>query len=288
MGGSDRWVDNFIIRNYRTTEPEWGEWTDAPSTECHLAQPQYRFDVKGVVKGNMIITTHYLPFRHRDRFFSLHKPDSDGPLGWSGRFLTVGTGKQYPVINTALAAATNGDMLLVYGTHTATEYWTYKRVFIRGMGSTPSDTIIYGFYMLSFGSPANVFIENLTIYPTGNWPKCITIFNSAKVTANKVRLYGSDSDDYAIGGKWFDPKRDNTTLCTFQNCYLYRGYSHLCYLNLNNIALIKSQLNNTLNTYNCSGTLSTNDTVTTATVGYGADYGDLVITDLFLSRRGML
>jgi hypothetical protein len=212
---------------------------------------------------------------------------ADPPAGWSGNFLTVHATACgcYSTVSAAIGAASDGDIILVYGTITdnpASEVWFTGKLFIRGVGTSPEDIVVTNSSGYSFlnTSGQDFLIENMTLHRAYIWRNDVWITGDSNGTVNKCNLTVYNSSTYVISGYG----RNNTGLSYIKNCKLSRGYAHLHNLNLANIYLQKTELNNALATYDCANTLAESDTVTTPTENYGYNYGTLEVTDAFLDQ----
>lgn len=89
-------------------------------------------------------------------------------LRWTGDVVTVGTGKQYSTIESAIGNRTTDCLCLLYpGTYNA-KSWAGQgaaNIFLRGMGSDATKTIVAG-YIAQGG--ASLWIENISM-STGIW-----------------------------------------------------------------------------------------------------------------------
>lgn len=210
---------------------------------------------------------------------------------FTGTILTVGvSGCDYTDLGVAIMAASTGTLILVYGSvplYTST--WpSVAELFIRGMGDTPTDTVVtcqspgeQGISLFGGSTFSSMIIENLKMTQNTTWGKDFLIWNTTgSLIANKCYFH-APTNIYNFGGKWFDPNaRGNIANVLLQNCTIVRGYAHFCYLNLNYFSLRKVETNGSINNYNTIGTFAINDSKTTPTSGYGYDYGEYLITEI--------
>lgn len=196
----------------------------------------------------------------------------------------------YSTITEAIAAAPDGTLIFIAPGQYNEIFVTNKRLIFRGLGGSPTDTIIY-----SFGRPygynipvraiagSRVLFENLTIQSLTSWEGSYGYQDAnTKAIFNKVFFDHSGSSTHAIRG-WVNGGllSGSTTPNEFRYCYITRGYNHFFYVNRVDIGLYKTQFDQAINYYNSSGTLPPSaDYVITPTEGYGYNYGEFIITNI--------
>ena len=215
---------------------------------------------------------------------------------WSGQVVTVGpVGRDFFTIPEAINFASNGAMILVdpgqytqaYRSNWNAAPWCERDYILRGLGSAPWDTMInldttygvigdQGWYHVG---NTRIFWENIRfrMYSTA-WFQQLVLYSAGQIThMNKVVFNPSYTTIYGLSGQsaWNGSAASELVL---QNCYISKGYSHFASTDLTKVRLIKCQLDETLK--GGSGTLAENDHVTSATLGYGPNYGKLYIRGL--------
>jgi hypothetical protein len=225
------------------------------------------------------------------------------PTGWNGLFFTVGPiGKgpdgdgTYDFGNfwdaTQDPGVPDGSILLVYDyTRITNVYGSFsKNLFVRGVGETPISVYMSGesaYPSLWLNGQSNIIFENLHLIGSGLWHSVIS---------------GSSSDVTCIVNKCFlDPINENWCVedysagsLTLRNCKLARYISppwdnpqfRYCDLSKINLVGVEFYPNLSMTFGHNTGSFSASDYVEDPTVGYGYDYGDLIISDEFLAYYG--
>ena len=196
---------------------------------------------------------------------------------WTGPILTVGVGKDYTNMTNAINAANAtgvGCLILVdAGSYAAwTNSPTYQ-VYIRGLGATADDTVIYG------GGGLYVFLENIYIYGTVDYWHDGALY-TAHGTANKCRI---GSGPYPGQGTIW-PLYYQGVLEPYLTLYLYYtrldrtpegpSAAHINSAALGCISLSKVSYTSSWIVRNSTGTLLLDDKAADGTSGYGPSYGD--------------
>ena len=125
-----------------------------------------------------------------------------GPDGWSGNIITAGSGKDYENFKSAWDAAGNGDMILVYGNHDLTNNsvsLSSKKIFVRGMGESPEDTVLSLTTESSLGAllwlanGASGIFENIKLFYNYSWDGkgVIRLSGAQNAIFNKCHIYYS-------------------------------------------------------------------------------------------------
>lgn len=197
---------------------------------------------------------------------------------------------------TTFAAALGGEpdgalIVLMPGTHNH-EPLTINRVLtIIGIADTPDETILQAADVngLVFGQSARVTLENLRINALSatSWNSLIILPSGATtttLTANRCVFWGGNNN-YNVGFSSTPNSTGTPNRLRFQNCTLLRGgYSHFLRQSLAGISFRRCYMPNRV-LAECTGTLYTDDTVSTPTIGYGADYGWLNQDQPTVSQR---
>lgn len=224
-------------------------------------------------------------------------------MGWkingvphTGQIITVGpSGRDFTNVFVALnaiyadAQMTDELVLVDPGTYVCpNNCWAGliagKRVCIRGLGDTASQTMLYKNYsngqMLYVFGGGTAIIENCTLRNDYEWRHALSIGQDATIVINKCSL---------IAGTWSYTisSMDNTFVGSLQVRYseLRKGYRHVAgygssyKLNLARISLFRTTLDSAFSSIYTEGNLALADYVATPTEGYGYSYGDFLITE---------
>jgi hypothetical protein len=218
------------------------------------------------------------------------------PEGWSGTVITAGAGKEYANLYQAWAAAADGDLILVYGNHDLTNQCVTlpnKKLFVRGMGNTPEDTVISAMddgvvtALIYLASGSSGIFENLKLFYNYAWDNAgvIRLAGVQDVIFNKCHIY------YSSLGLIHDVFKTAaaaqiTGSVIFRQSKLTRGSSHFRYLDLSVISMQKTEINGALKTNYCEGSFAESDYVTAPADNYGYAYGDYLISGEFLAAFG--
>jgi hypothetical protein len=199
---------------------------------------------------------------------------------WTKRIVTVGSGREYATLAAAVAVIAEPALYLItpgnYTSAAVTNF--YYEAVIRGLGVTQDDvTISTGnshAWLTAIGDTNTIVFENLKHQCdyTG-WNEAVDCY-SGNIFFNRCSLLSTSLSSLISGA-------GSGTYCSnivVTNCYLSKGYTHIDHLNLSRIDLIKVQCNTTLDaSWANSGSLRTNDCVTSATSGYGPTYGSWIV-----------
>lgn len=225
---------------------------------------------------------------------------------YSGSILTVGSGKDYAYLKEALDAIINDDELEIVlilitgdgyiGNITVSKFITNKTIFIRGTGASYIDTKItvatsevYYFY-----NNTNIYFENITLI-VNDWRMCIPYVGDSsnlQIFINKCNLIGDSFSGYFGYCVGSTSSNLSGVFTSIKNSSLGNGgiYAHFVNANMDNIICDKVLFNAVVGGsspygYLSSGTIQ-GDYATTPTVGYGSDYGSLLITDwIYLDEK---
>lgn len=195
----------------------------------------------------------------------------NGSDGWSGKIITVGSGRDYTDINAAYSAAGEGDMLIVYpGSYTPNTRWN-KKLFIRGAGSSIGDVVIADSENATGANTgADLFFEWVKFDSDTDWRSNYYI-NSSEVVCefNKCYFDVSATNSHAISCT------DKSPSLIFRNCRMDEGYNTIARLNRSNTRIIKCYTPS-YSCWSCTGSFIEEDRVTSAATNYGYEYGDFV------------
>lgn len=215
------------------------------------------------------------------------------PGGVSGKFLTVGPGKDYSDISTAVANTRPGDTVVVYyGEYNDTQIIIDRHVHIIGIPNNVGDLPILNNYVdenvIMYEIDANTifydeqrvfYLENLEIVQSNAWHIAISIssgvtisnvtFNVNKCFLNsEINTYPLSFDDLAY------PNYIYVTYCTIN-----MGYAHV--LRLENaevyLYLRRVQHDSTWYCYGCTVPPEEFDVVDAPYYDYGYTYGSIYI-----------
>ncbi len=217
--------------------------------------------------------------------------------GISGEVRYVGIDLQYSTVQSAIDAANPGDTILISpGHYYNNSIVINKHVHLRGLGSTPEDTVFehdennensvvwlpLTNSMTWYNAVHNIYIENLTFEHYNDFEIIFylkvseTITDPCELYVTKCRFL-THTNSIGLGGlgETFSINWD----VYFYNCYLNKGWSHARDFDGRGttFSLIKSELDVEWHCYSCLATITLDDSVVTPTEYYGSSYGNFNI-----------
>lgn len=204
---------------------------------------------------------------------------------WDGStIVTVGaSGRDYTDIDAAVIAAASGTLILVdpgnYSWDARTTKFT-KDLLIRGLGTSPTDTIIQNTVPTQMlKSSGKLVIENVYLINNVAWYHCVVMEGSGTFFINKTRIYGPGASNPLIGAA-HDGEFTGSLIA--RNSYLDMGFCHIGGNNNRDLDLTlcrfqKMLLDQNFYPYNTINSLAEADWVATPTSDYGYEYGDYLI-----------
>lgn len=212
-------------------------------------------------------------------------------------FVDSGDGYDHDSLDAAVNAASDNTLFLLsegkfYAAYNYYIIVTGKTLYFRGIGSNPSDTVIYscGFFGNYFSDTgSHLYYENLEIEANSGYQRGFNANpgSTGIITANKCRVVADPaatppSYHYSAGagGGTYGTMH---AVFHFTNCYLTQGHYHFVNINLSNVSLDKVEFDASPTSIFCGGSLS-GDYVTTPTADYGSAYGELTIVGAFISK----
>lgn len=201
-------------------------------------------------------------------------------------YLYVGSGEDYSTVQSAVDAASDGDIVLIEPGGYSEEVTLNKAVSLRANTENYTDTVIIN--STTINPPLtidylptghqSIYLEGIKFTKVGgSWQRLTAILN-----ANSYLSVYYNRCSIIAGANQYPISTDNNNLWRLEinNCYLVRGYAHILNCNWNNITsddILKTELNNAYYCYLCTGAPDSNDNVTTTTSGYGPYYGEYYI-----------
>jgi len=192
---------------------------------------------------------------------------------WTGAIRTVGAGKEFDKLESAVTNANNA--------HEASVYLVYESdpsfpgpmsanydCYVLGVGDEGYNNIQVNAISVN-AAGGKTYFENIRMASNcfaGTYSDCI-------LKSNKCTFINSNANNYVLYGYYHDIDYTHTPFTTFTNTYLQGNAKIIMECLLDRISIIKCSYDTPWNPVNCSGTLAIDDKAVEPTDNYGPDYG---------------